>query len=374
MAPNVTSQPEAPAPCGNNNTGEEDKRRDAEWTPTIIWLNVVSIAVLHLLALESLIFLPLQVSPWTFLWGFFVGGVGGFGVTAGAHRLWTHRAYKARTPLRVLLAVCYSVAGQNTIFDWVRDHRVHHKFSETDADPHNSKRGFFFAHVGWLMVKKHPEVIRRGRQIDMTDILEDPVVAFHTKYFTELKLLFCFILPAVVPPCVWGESWYNSVMGLCVVRYVSGLNFTWLVNSAAHIWGTRPFDKRISPAENAVVALVAMGEGWHNYHHVFPWDYKAAELGGYAFNLTTFFLDVFAKVGWAYDLKSPSRELVRRVAQGYGDGSHPRYGDLAGEVPEEEEDYDARGLRPSKERLNADTWPVIGDAGTPELPERDKRT
>jgi Fatty-acid desaturase len=63
----------------------------------------------------------------------------------------------------------------------VRDHRVHHKFSETDADPHNSHRGFFFAHVGWLMQTKHPEVLRNGKMIDMTDILEDPVVAFHQK-------------------------------------------------------------------------------------------------------------------------------------------------------------------------------------------------
>ena len=70
---------------------------------------------------------------------------------------------------------------QNTIYQWVRDHRVHHKYSETDADPHNSKRGFFFSHVGWLMVKKHPDVITKGRKIDMSDILADPVVVFSEK-------------------------------------------------------------------------------------------------------------------------------------------------------------------------------------------------
>jgi stearoyl-CoA desaturase (delta-9 desaturase) len=75
----------------------------------------------------------------------------------------------------------YFTGQQNTIFDWVRDHRVHHKFSETDADPHNSRRGFFFAHVGWLMQTKHPEVLRWGKKIDMSDIMQDPVVAFHQK-------------------------------------------------------------------------------------------------------------------------------------------------------------------------------------------------
>ena len=70
---------------------------------------------------------------------------------------------------------------QNSLYNWVRDHRVHHKFSETHADPHNSNRGFFFAHCGWLMLKKHPEVLKKGQLIDMTDISDDPVIAFHER-------------------------------------------------------------------------------------------------------------------------------------------------------------------------------------------------
>lgn len=132
---------------------------------------------------------------------------------------------------------------QNTLYEWVRDHRVHHKFSETDADPHNSKRGFFFAHVGWLMMHKHPEVLRRGRQLDMSDILSDPVVQFHQKYFIPLKLLFCFVLPVIVPVYFFNDSWYWAMMTEMVLRYTFSLNFTWSVNSAAHMWGTRPYDK-----------------------------------------------------------------------------------------------------------------------------------
>lgn len=65
-----------------------------------------------------------------------------------------------------------------------------------------------------------------------------------------------------------------------------------------------------------------MGEGWHNYHHVFPWDYKAAELGNYKLNVTTMFLDLFQKIGWVYDAKTPSPELVKNTIEKYGDGSH----------------------------------------------------
>ena len=92
----------------------------------------------------------------------------------------------------------------------------------------------------------------------------------------------------------------------------------------------------INPAENLVVSVLTSGEGWHNYHHMFPWDYKTAELGDYGLNFTTAFIDFFAYIGWAYDLKQPSKELVQRVVQQLGDGSHTKWGHVK-EVPEEGE-------------------------------------
>jgi len=83
--------------------------------------------------------------------------------------------------------------------------------------------------------------------------------------------------------------------------------------------------RSISPTENTSVAWIAFGEGWHNYHHVFPWDYKAAELGNYKGNLTTGFIDFFAKIGWAYDLKTVDASMVKKRAQRTGDGTHPKY-------------------------------------------------
>ncbi|TMW52736.1 hypothetical protein DOY81_002186 [Sarcophaga bullata] len=295
------------------------------------WHNIISIIAAHIICLVCLLTFPLsKLRLPTLLWAFFMGGVAGFGVTGGAHRLWTHRSYKANLPLRIILMICFSAAGQNSLYDWVRDHRVHHKYSETDADPHNSNRGFFFAHVGWLMMHKHPEVLRRGRQIDMGDILADPVIRFHEKYFIPLKIIFCFLLPTAIPIYFWGDEFKYAFMTQCVFRYILSLNFTWSVNSAAHMWGTRPFDKRINPSENVYVSLIAMGEGWHNYHHVFPWDYKAAELGQYLFNFTTMVLDGFAKIGWCWDMKQPTKELVQRTLEKYGDGTHPSLQNLPG--------------------------------------------
>jgi stearoyl-CoA desaturase (delta-9 desaturase) len=89
------------------------------------------------------------------------------------------------------------------------------------------------------------------------------------------------------------------------------------------------------PAENRVVSVIGLGEGWHNYHHTFPWDYKTAELGDYAMNLTTAFIDFFALIGWAYDRKQPSARLVQSVVQRRGDGTHAQWGRVE-EVPEED--------------------------------------
>lgn len=103
------------------------------------------------------------------------------GITAGAHRLWAHRCYKATVPLQIILIIFNSLSFQNTAIHWIRDHRLHHKYSDTDGDPHNASRGFFYSHVGWLLVKKHPEVKKRGKMIDMSDIYSNPILRFQKK-------------------------------------------------------------------------------------------------------------------------------------------------------------------------------------------------
>lgn len=103
------------------------------------------------------------------------------GITAGVHRLWSHRSYKAKLPLRIFLMLCNSAMYQLDIYSWSRDHRVHHKYTDTDADPHNSRRGFFFSHIGWLLMKKHDNVYQKGQTIDMSDIIADPVIRFQRK-------------------------------------------------------------------------------------------------------------------------------------------------------------------------------------------------
>lgn len=286
----------------NEQTGEIEP-----YETEIVWGNIVKFVILHGLAFYSLTYFPL-ISWKTWLFVFFSVQFSGAGITMGAHRLWAHKTYKAKLPLRIILAIANSMAGENSIYIWSRDHRTHHKCSEKMGDPHNAKRGFFFAHMGWLMVRKHPEVTRAGKTINMTDLENDEVVMFQHKYYMSTFLLCCFVIPTILPHILWGECLYAAYF-MAVFRYVLVLHGTWLVNSAAHYIGSKPYDKTIGPTENMAVSIIAMGEGFHNYHHTFPYDYSTSEWG-YTFNTTTRLIDAMASIGQAYNLRRASPETI----------------------------------------------------------------
>lgn len=295
------------------------KEKEAPKAPTkLVWRNIVVMSVLHIAAVYGFTLVP-SAKAWTLVWTAVCYAISGLGITAGAHRLWSHRSYKASAPLRVFLALANSMAFQNDIYEWARDHRSHHKYSETDADPHNATRGFFFSHVGWLLVRKHPEVIEKGQRLDMSDLQADQVVMFQRRHYLPSVVLMCFALPTLVPWWLWGESLTIAYLVPGLFRYALQLNATWLVNSAAHMWGNRPYDISINPRENRVVSFSAMGEGFHNYHHTFPFDYSTSEFG-WRLNPTTAFIDLMCFLGLASDRKKVSKEMILARMQRTGNG------------------------------------------------------
>ncbi|XP_023228734.1 stearoyl-CoA desaturase 5-like [Centruroides sculpturatus] len=297
-----------------------EKPQKKEFKAQIVWSNVAFVVIVHSSALYGL-YLAFTSAKWlTILYGTYLYVITGLGITAGVHRLWAHKAYKAKWPLRLLLAYWNTIAFQKSVFEWSRDHRVHHKFSETDADPHNVNRGFFFAHVGWLMLRKHPEVRSKGSVIDLSDLENDPIVRFQKKYYPFLVVLCCFYIPTILPNWLWGESYWNAFFVSGMLRYCLVLNGTWLVNSGAHMWGYRPYNRFINPADNKLIHIGTVGEGYHNYHHTFPWDYSASELG-YTLSLTTKFIDLMAWMGLAYDLKTVPPEIIKHRKETTGDGT-----------------------------------------------------
>ena len=158
---------------------DSDEDTSKEYKLQIKWINVILLAYFHGAAIYSC-FCP--VKYWsTVAVGWTYSIITGMGTTVAAHRYFTHRCFKANKYLKFFLLTCQTMTAQEPVLHWARDHRVHHKFTDTDADPYNSRRGFFFSHMGWLMCKKHPEVIRQGKKVDMSDLENDPWILFQKK-------------------------------------------------------------------------------------------------------------------------------------------------------------------------------------------------
>jgi stearoyl-CoA desaturase (Delta-9 desaturase) len=262
----------------------------------------IYITLAHIAAVFGIWKVP-QCNPLTLLWAFLLWPITGLGITAGVHRLWSHRSYDATFLLRFILMLLNSIANQGSIWHWSRDHRVHHKFSETDADPHNATRGFFFAHMGWLFVKKHPRVVEAGKQLNFDDLANDWCVVVQKQLDPWFALFMCFVFPAIVSTH-WGENFWNGFFVAGALRYIWVLHATWLVNSAAHLYGDHPYDEKSWPAENPMVSVAAIGEGWHNWHHKYPFDYAASEFGvSEQYNPTKMFIDTCVFLGLASNPK-----------------------------------------------------------------------
>lgn len=293
----------------------------------LLWKNILIFVSAHMVLVFGmyLIFTG-QCKIQTSLFAVWLYVFSGLGITAGVHRLWSHRSYKANWGVQVLLTFASTIAYENSVIHWAREHRVHHKYSETDADPVNSKRGFFFAHCGWLMCRKHPDVARKGKGIDISDLTTNPILAFQNKHYMPLMVLCCFVMPTMLPVYGWGESWSKALVVAGITRWIFTLNCTWLINSAAHQFGSRPYDHRLNPSNNDWVSFPTLGEGYHNYHHVFPWDYKTSEFGNSFLNLTTMFIETCARMGWTSDLQTVTVEMVEKRVKRTGDGSHRFWG------------------------------------------------
>ncbi|KAF8601871.1 delta 9-fatty acid desaturase protein [Ceratobasidium sp. AG-I] len=232
--------------------------------------------------------------------------VTGLGITAGYHRLWAHRSYNASKPLEYFLAMTSAGAVQGSIKWWARGHRAHHRYTDTELDPYNAHLGFFWSHVGWIMFKPR----RRPGVADVSDLAQNKIVQWQHKWFLHLILVMGFGLPTLIPGYLWsdwrGGFFYAGAARLCFVHHS-----TFCVNSLAHWLGETPFDDKHTPKDHLVTALVTIGEGYHNFHHQFPMDYRNA-IRWYQYDPTKWFISAMAWLGLASHLKVfPDNEIQK---------------------------------------------------------------
>ncbi|XP_066994124.1 acyl-CoA Delta-9 desaturase [Anabrus simplex] len=281
-------------------------KREIEWFVMLFHLH------LHVFGLYGIFIALMEARFATFLFAIFTGCVSLLGVTAGAHRLWAHRSYTANLPLRIFLMLCQTSAGVGPIYDWVLNHRLHHKHKGTDNDPFNHKRGFFYSHFLSHMYSNSNNYEELVKGIDMSDIENDRVVMFQKRVYWLLMPILTFLIPINAPIEYWGESVLNSVCVMGVLRYAVVLHTAWLVNSSLLIWGLQP-ENNFSFDTNWIF-LVNLSY-WPHYHYLLPWDYQTGEYGNYGSGLTTSFIRVCYALGWATELKTIDSNSVKKAIE-----------------------------------------------------------
>ncbi len=241
-------------------------------TPPVRWLNL---AVLGFPILVSLTLVPWYGFTYgydTFEWVWFAVLMCfcEMSITAGYHRLWSHSAYKAHPLLRIIFALGGACALQNDAITWSSDHRRHHlHVDDNDKDPYSANKGFWYSHFEW-MIRDYPST--RSDLGNVKDLQKDKVLIWQRDNYLLLLLLMNIGLPALIG-YIHGDIW-GSLLLLGFLRLVLSQHFTYLINSAAHIWGNRTYDPNQTARDNWFIALFTFGEGYHNYHHTFAWDYR----------------------------------------------------------------------------------------------------
>jgi stearoyl-CoA desaturase (Delta-9 desaturase) len=237
------------------------------------------------------------------------------GVTVGFHRYFTHRSFKAKRPLRVALAIVGSMALQGPITHWVADHRRHHAFSDRDGDPHSPwafgtsplalVKGFWHAHMGWVFDRNLTNAERFA-----PDLLADPdIVRVHRQFglWTAVTLLAPAVLGGLITWSWWGAVTAFFWAGLVRVSFLH--HVTWSVNSVCHMIGSRPFAARDKSANFWPLAVLSMGESWHNLHHADPTCARHGVRRG-QIDISARVIWAFEKLGWATDVRWPTERRL----------------------------------------------------------------
>jgi len=225
----------------------------------INWVTTSFMTLFHLGAIVALFFFTWKaLFVAIFLW--WISGSLGIGMCY--HRLLTHRGYKTPRWVEYTLTVFSCLALEGGPIFWVATHRIHHKYSDKEGDPHSPVDGTWWAHMGWILIGRSMHHDTTTLTKFVPDLAKDKFHVWITKYHYVPMIALGAILLA------WG-GWSVFLWGI-FLRTVVGLHATWLVNSATHLWGSRRFKTSDNSTNNLVVALLTWGEGWHNNHHAHP--------------------------------------------------------------------------------------------------------
>lgn len=277
------------------------------WHLHLNWLNLTLVVFIPLVGLYYAVSgrVPLKLEVLIFAMIYYC--FGGVSITAGYHRLWAHRSYSAHWPLRLFFAVFGAASIEGSIKWWGHSHRIHHRYTDTVRDPYDARRGLWYSHMGWMLLKPNPK--HRARA-DIADLVDDWIVRWQHRNFIPIMIFSAFILPAMFCHYMWNDFWGGLVYA-GILRASAIQQATFCINSLAHYLGDQPFDDRRTPRDNWITALVTFGEGYHNFHHEFPTDYRNA-IKWYQYDPTKVIIYMTSLFGLSYDLKKFSQNAIQQ--------------------------------------------------------------
>jgi stearoyl-CoA desaturase (delta-9 desaturase) len=283
--------------------------------PKLIWLNVLVFTITGLITLIGVPVYALLVGfdGWQIAAMLIGIAVCEISITAGYHRLWTHRAYQAHWLVRLILAIGGTFATQNSILHWASDHRRHHRYvDDNHNDPYCAKRGFWYSHIGWMLRDYGTANVDPSYE-NCRDLQNDPIVMWQHRHYLPLVLGINFGIPILL------GLWHGDLLGMLILagaaRLVISHHLTFFINSLAHVWGNQPYSDENSSRDNGVLAFLTMGEGYHNYHHSFQRDYRNG-IRWWQFDPTKWLIRSLAWMGLAKNLyRTPVEKIETSRAQ-----------------------------------------------------------
>jgi stearoyl-CoA desaturase (Delta-9 desaturase) len=223
-------------------------------------------------------------------------------ITVGYHRLFSHVAFKAHPIVKVACLFFGAATFQQSALKWSSLHRRHHQLTDTTEDPYNIQFGFWYAHMGWILFWKQPV-----DYANVPDLQKDPMVVFQHRYFQ-----YCALIAGLITPLVIGWAAGQGLEALLFavgVRLVAVFHFTFFINSFAHTFGTRNYDAHSSARDSWICAILTNGEGYHNFHHAFPADYRNG-IRWYHWDPSKWLIYLGSLVGLTSDLKRSSNARI----------------------------------------------------------------
>jgi len=230
----------------------------------------------------------------------------GLSITLGYHRLFSHLSFKAKWPVRLFTLIFGACAFENSVLHWASDHRHHHKHTDHDGDPYDISRGFFYAHIGWLLFKLDPMPLMNN----VGDLQRDKLVVWQHKYVQLIGFVVGLIVPVLIG-FLWngGTGALGAFLLAGVLRIVVVQHCTFFINSLCHTIGTRPYNSGNSARDSAIMAFFTCGEGYHNYHHSFQHDYRNG-VKPWQFDPTKWMIWILSKLGLATGLRRVPQEKI----------------------------------------------------------------